>query len=207
MKWAIQLNRSRKWHSWSDDLNRISRWTEIDTGVISIACRRGSDGQFVLFLGVFPLIFSEPKLQIDRVILDINNIVICKGEAFAGRVELLDRMRPSVSIGRNQVWPMPNVAVIEVIVGSFNQILEANSDSNPSYKLLHLDSPLDRLIYHYLKLYCQEEAHPWDKNVDHLIPCLIAQQSSHLSWPWLLSRSNSIVHHTSFICRNWIKPF
>lgn len=128
--------------------------------MISIACRRGSDGQFVLFLGVFPLIFSEPKLQIDRVILDINNIVICKGEAFAGRVEFLDRMRPSVSIGRNQVRSVSNVAVIEVIVSSFDEILEANPYSTPSYKLLHPHSPLNSLIYRYWKGYFQEEAHP-----------------------------------------------
>ena len=71
--------------------------------MIGIACRRCSDGQFILFLGVFPLIFPEPKLQIDRVILDVDNIVVCKGETLAGRVEFLDRMRPGVAIGRDQI--------------------------------------------------------------------------------------------------------
>ena len=55
---------------------------------------------------------------------------------------------------------MTNVTIIEVIVGSFDEILEANSNPDPSYKLLHLDSPLDGLIYHYWKLYFQEEVHP-----------------------------------------------
>ena len=56
-------------------------------------------------------------------------------------------MGPCVSVGRNQIASMTNVAIVEMIVGSFDEIFEADTNAHPSHKLLDFDAPLHHLAY------------------------------------------------------------
>ena len=51
--------------------------------MVGISRRRGVYTQFVLIFDIFSLVFPETKLQIDWIVLDIDNIVVSEGEAFA----------------------------------------------------------------------------------------------------------------------------
>lgn len=52
-------------------------------------------------------------------------------------------MRPSVSVGRDEVTSMSDIAVVEVKISSFDEIFEADSNPDPSYEFFDLHSPLD----------------------------------------------------------------
>ena len=51
-------------------------------------------------------------------------------------------MRPGIAVSRYEVASMTDVAVIEVIVGSLDYVLQTNAHTHPPYEFLHSDAPL-----------------------------------------------------------------
>lgn len=54
-------------------------------------------------------------------------------------------MGPGVSVSRNEVASVTDVAVVEMVVGSLDDVLETNTDTDPTYEFFYLDAPLDDL--------------------------------------------------------------
>ena len=52
-------------------------------------------------------------------------------------------MGPGVSVRRDEVASVSDVAVVEVKISSFDEVFEAYSNPDPSYKFFYLHSPLN----------------------------------------------------------------
>lgn len=108
--------------------------------MIGVSRRRRYNTELVFIFSC--CVFLEPEFRGDGIVLNVDDIIDVKREAFVGRVELLYRMRPCVSVCRYQVASVSDVAVIEVVICGFDDVFETNADSNPADKLFDLDAPL-----------------------------------------------------------------
>ena len=87
------------------------------------------------------VVLAEPQFVVLRVKLDVDDIVDCEWEGLESGVEFLDGVGPGVSVCGDKVAAVADVCVVEMVIGCFYAVFEADSSAHPAYELLHLYAP------------------------------------------------------------------
>lgn len=105
-----------------------------------IAVSRGGSNH-VQFEFLWALVFSKSQFAVFRIVLNVDYVVYIKLESFKGRVQLLDWVGPTVTIGWNEVAAVAYVRVVKMIIGDFNEIFETDAETDPTNELFDSNSP------------------------------------------------------------------
>ena len=135
---------SRKGHTGQDQLNGVAGRAKVDARMVGISLRRRHDVQLKLLRAV---VLAEPQFAVLGVELDIDDVVDSEGEGLECGVELLDRVRPGVAVGGDEVAAVADVGVVEMVVRCFYAVFEADSRAHPTHELLHLYAPAGLAVY------------------------------------------------------------
>lgn len=106
--------------------------------MVRIALGRRHDVQLKLLRAV---VLAESQFVVLGVELDVDDVVDCEWEGLESGVEFLDGVGPGVSVGGDQVAAVTDVRVVEMVIGCFYAVFEADSSAHPAYELFHLYGP------------------------------------------------------------------
>lgn len=131
---------SWEFQSWIYNFNWITVAANVSTWMVFIVGRRIHNVELKLLIS---FVLPKPQFLIHWIIFHINYIVDSEVKGLWSRIKLFNRMRPTVTVRWNKIASMSGIIVIEVIICVFDNILKADSQSNPSCKFLNFNSPIN----------------------------------------------------------------
>lgn len=88
------------------------------------------------------MLIFEGYFVLKRTVGDFDDVTLMINEALVGCVVFRARMRPRITIGRNEVASMKRQGIVEFVSSIDYELLEANADANPSFQLLYAEPHL-----------------------------------------------------------------